>query len=164
MNFKPTKPDMPRVLNRDTQSTRNGNHVCRRVEDLLSAYSTFEQHKSRLIQGPFPALVRGLDVAGQKFETETILEHLSPSIFYLRLSKAVESDSRLFVITRVARAKIALLCVVRIIEPPAEGHYGLIADIKHCRFLPFTESPERSSVDQTQSQTYPRLESSNMGD
>ncbi|HEX8650895.1 MAG TPA: hypothetical protein VF708_08630 [Pyrinomonadaceae bacterium] len=155
---------MPRVLHRDTQSTRNGNYVCRQVEDLLSAYSTFEQHKSRLIQGPFPALVRGLDVTGQKFETETILEHLSHSVFYLRLSKAVEADSRLFVITRVARAKIALLCVVRVIEPPAEGYYGLIADIKHCRFLPFTESPERDSVVQTQPQTDPRLENPKVRD
>lgn len=154
---------MPRVLKREIQPTRNGNHVCRPLEDLLSAYSMFEQHKSQLIQGPFPALVRGLDVDGQKFETETMLEHLSPRIFYLRLGRAVESDAKLFVVTRIAKANIALLGVVRVIEAPAEGYYGLIADIKHCRFLPFTGHPERNSVDQPQLQTYPRLESPNMG-
>lgn len=155
---------MPRTLNRERDHTRDGKHVCRPVEDLLSAYSTFEQHKNRLIQGPFPALVRGFDVDGRKFEAETMLEHLSHAIFYLRLTRAAQPDSRLLVITCIARAKIALLSIVRVTEPEAQGQYGLIADIKHCRFLPFAETRERSSVDRILLQTYPDSESSNVRD
>lgn len=94
------------------------------------------QQDSLSISGPFPALVRGVDAAGEKFTVNGQLDHLSYVDFYLRLDRQVETFARLLAVTKISRASVVLRGTVLCVEPREQGEYGLTVAITRHRFLP----------------------------
>jgi len=78
-----------------------------------------------------------------------VLNSLSHNRVSLRLSRPVELGSSLFVVSRVAGARIALLVVARIIELDVEGRYEVTAAIRRYRFLRLAEAVGTDPATQT---------------
>jgi PilZ domain len=97
-----------------------------------------ERRGSPRIEVPFPALVRGVDVDAQAFETHTALDNLSRYGLYLRLAQQVAPGMRLFVVIRLSVAPdancIALRGVVLRMEP-RPGAFGIAIRFTHHRFI-----------------------------
>lgn len=87
------------------------------------------------IYGPFPALVRGVEADGQRFTINTVLDHLSPTDFYLCLDRQVETFARLLAITKILTVTVALRGTVLHVEPQEDALYGLTVAITRHRFL-----------------------------
>lgn len=98
--------------------------------------------KSRL-QGPFPALVRGLNANGETFETETMLDDLSAGGLHLRLRQPVSLGVVIFLVARLTHGGMPEVCVPRVAlrslvlrsEQQVDGSFGVAAAILHHRFL-----------------------------
>lgn len=97
-----------------------------------------ERRRTPRIEVPFPALVRGVDVYAQAFETHTVLDNLNSHGLYLRLVQQVAAGMRLFVVIRLSVAPnancIALRGVVLRIEP-RPGAFGIAIRFTHHRFI-----------------------------
>jgi hypothetical protein len=120
--------------------------VCPPVEDF-STWNDASGHQEKLeIHDHFSALARGRDIYGQRFEAETVLVGLSSSRVTLCLPRPVELGSRLFVVSHVANAHIAMLVVARILELDVEGCYEMTAAIKRYRFLRSADAVEDCSA------------------
>jgi hypothetical protein len=87
------------------------------------------------IAGPFPAKVRGVDVRGEGFELEVVLDDLSANDFNLRLSRHVAPGSKLFVLVRIYEATLALRGLVQRIEPRTDGISDFTVAINGYRFV-----------------------------
>jgi hypothetical protein len=87
------------------------------------------------IYGLFPALVRGLNAAGEPFHVRTVLDNFSAGEFSLALAQCVEIGSELFVVTEIHDATVALHGTVIRLEPQADDSYRLIVSITHHRFV-----------------------------
>jgi hypothetical protein len=122
------------------------NHL---ISDLNSVAGTtpWPEHAERRgvlrIELPLPALVRGMDASGDRFELQTVLDTLSAFDLSLRLARPVLPGTRLFVVIRlslapapaVPAARVALRGVVRCVAPQLDGrnHVGIV--FQHHRFL-----------------------------
>jgi hypothetical protein len=97
-----------------------------------------ERRRTPRIEVPFPAIVRGVDVDAQAFETHTALDNLSCYGLYLRLAQQVAPGMRLFVVIRLSVAPnancIALRGVVLRMEPRT-GVFGISVGFTHHRFI-----------------------------
>src|SRR5262245_2956767 len=97
-----------------------------------------ERRRTPRIEVPFPALVRGVDVDAQAFETHTVLDNLNSYGLYLRLVQQVALGMRLFVVIRLSVAPnancIALRGVVLRMEPRT-GAFGVALGFTHHRFI-----------------------------
>ena len=87
------------------------------------------------IYGLFPALVRGLNAAGEPFHVRTVLDNFSAGEFSLALAQCVEIGGELFVVTEIHDATVALHGTVVRLEPQADGSCRLIVSITHHRFV-----------------------------
>jgi hypothetical protein len=87
------------------------------------------------IYGLFPALVRGVNVAGEPFHARTVLDNFSAGEFSLALAQCVEIGGELFVVTEIHDATVALHGTVVRLEPQADGSCRLIVSITHHRFV-----------------------------
>ena len=87
------------------------------------------------IYGLFPALVRGVNAAGEPFHARTVLDNFSAGEFSLALAQCVEIGAELFVVTEIHDATVALHGMVMRLEPQADGTCRLIVSITHHRFV-----------------------------
>jgi hypothetical protein len=88
------------------------------------------------IYGPFSALVRGVNARGERFECETTLDDLSAADCNLRLAEPVPKDAKLFVVTRLYKALVAMhVLVIRAEQQEESGLWCLSLAIIHNRFL-----------------------------
>jgi hypothetical protein len=100
-----------------------------------SAYDAAERRAEPRIYGFFPATVRGVDARGDQFETTTILENLSASVFCLRLKECVEVGVKLHVIARINKAVIELHGTVARADSENERACCIVVEITQSRFL-----------------------------
>ena len=104
--------------------------MCREFES-----ATDRRIKPR-IANPFAAVVRGVDVSGRAFQSDTVLDNLSAGGLYVRLEGEVPISSRLFIVIRcTARLRVALSGVVSRREPLGDGRSGVAVRIGRHRFL-----------------------------
>jgi hypothetical protein len=87
------------------------------------------------IQGLFPAQVRGVDSSGATFHTQTFIDSFGATEFDMRLTRRVETGSRLLVVTDIHEATVALHGNVLRAEPQADGSHRTTVAVTHHRFL-----------------------------
>lgn len=75
--------------------------------NLLVQQERAERRGKPRIHIPFPAIVRGVDATGQKFETNAVVENLSASGLYLRFWRCLPPGSRLFIATKLSTSPTA---------------------------------------------------------
>ncbi len=106
-------------------------------------YPAHERRGSVRVDLPFPALVRGVDARGERFEVETVLDNLSTSGLYLRLPRPIDQGAKLFICVQltltaerdVPSPRVALHGVVLWTEPQADGRCGVAVAFERHRFL-----------------------------
>ncbi len=92
---------------------------------------------------PFAAEVKGVDAAGAEFEARAMIDNISASGLYLRLTQRVETEAKLSAVvqfTTVTAAsqhapRLAVYGVVRRTEPQADGRCGIAVEFMNQRFL-----------------------------
>ena len=101
-----------------------------------------ERRRALRVELPFPALVRGVDVRGERFTVHTVLENLSACGLFLRLPRSIEPGATLFLVVRlspvaseVSAPQVALRGTVLRAEPQADGTYGVALAFDRHRFL-----------------------------
>ena len=87
------------------------------------------------INGPFPALLRGVNARGEQFVSETELDDLSAVDFKLRLREPLEQGAKLFAVVRLYKALVAIQGIVLKAEPMEDGLSCLRVSILRNRFL-----------------------------
>ncbi len=87
------------------------------------------------IYGPFSAFIRGTNVYGEQFGSQTALDDLSAMDFSLRLRQPVEMGAKLFAVARLHKALVAIRGRVLKAEPQEDGRWWLSVAIIHNRFL-----------------------------
>lgn len=100
------------------------------------------RHKPRICE-PFFTSVRGIDADGKEFEANTLLDNISVSGLYLRLSRRVNTGARLFVIIHLSAClpdggfagRAALSGIVLRSEPRSGELWGLALRFTRYRFL-----------------------------
>ena len=119
------------------------------IDDLRFANATsitYRQAERRIklrLQGPFPAIVRGVGADGERFETETVLDDLSAGGLHLRLKQPISRGMPLFLVTRLSHVKAPEACVPRVAmrvmvlrsELQLDGSFGVAGAILQHRFL-----------------------------
>lgn len=91
----------------------------------------------------FPAIVRGADPGGPRFQTTGAVENLSASGVFLRLERPIEQGSRIFIMFRFSAGapdggtgpNIAVHGVVLRTEGELNSHYRVAVRLQHYRFL-----------------------------
>lgn len=123
-------------------------YSCARIASVESAAwapvtDYVERRRMARIALPFPARMRGSDVAGRRFDTETVLDNLSANGLYLRLMRRVVPGTRVFVVIRLAvgsaaqqmKPRLAANGLVSRAEPQSGGEWGLGVRLTRHRFL-----------------------------
>lgn len=95
------------------------------------------------IHVPFPARVQGVDVNGEPFEVETVLDNLSGRGFYLRMMPYVETGTKLTVVITLSTAapekgeapRVKVLGTALRVETKPGGVCGVAATFSHPHFL-----------------------------
>jgi hypothetical protein len=101
----------------------------------LSSFDEVERRTGPRIYGLFPATIRGVDARGAAFETTTVLENLSASVFCLRLKERVEMGVKLHVVAQIHKAVIELIGTVTRVESQTDQACGITVSITSFRFL-----------------------------
>jgi hypothetical protein len=108
------------------------------------AYNSLsERRDAERIFIPFPAVVEGIDVDGNNFKVNTVLDNLSKGGLYLRMVPSVDVGSQLSVIFRLSAsveseattAKIAIRGEVVRIEKKIGGACGIALKYNPARFI-----------------------------
>ncbi len=113
------------------------------VRYFLNRGVMVERRSKPRIQCTYPALVRGLDPDGHKFEEQATLHNLSAGGLYLRAKHDLRRGSKLFIVARLSNAPpaeamapaIAAQGIVVRDEPQSDGSHGLAIQFRHYRFL-----------------------------
>ena len=100
-------------------------------------------HDTLWVAVPFPAVIRGVDTSGDRFEVSTVLDTLSTSGLYVRLVRLVEPGATMFVVVRLSTMPnlaapapcVAVRGRVIRIEPLADRMYGVAVTFTRHRFL-----------------------------
>src|SRR6266508_176911 len=66
-----------------------------------------ERRSTPRITAPFPAMVRGMNRAGDRFRMDTVLDNFSAAGLCLRLARPIEPGATLFVVVRFTVAPTA---------------------------------------------------------
>lgn len=102
-----------------------------------------ERRRALRVDLPFPAMVRGLDVTGDRFSIATQLDNLSAYGLYLRLQRAVTPGTKLFVVVRLSQTPeseapapyVAVHGTVHRTEAHDDGQCGVAVEFERHRFL-----------------------------
>ena len=116
------------------------------LEGTASRVSTYRsaEHPSRLrLDLPFPAIVRGVDATGDRFQEEVVLDSFSPQDLSLRLWHPVRHGTRLFICVRFGLgpgmqgrgARVALHGTVLRTTGQPDGRCGITVTFEGHRFL-----------------------------
>jgi hypothetical protein len=91
---------------------------------------------------PLPIMLRGVDVQGETFALETVVDHFSAHDFSVRLPYRLEPGVKLFAVVRlslappeVPAARVALRGLVLQVAPLPDGRWGTTVRITRHRFL-----------------------------
>lgn len=87
------------------------------------------------IHGPFPARVKGLEISGQRFIADTVIENLSAHDCSVRLVERVQPGERLFIAARLDKAVVSLRGKVLQTLLRADGTWGVTVLITRYRFV-----------------------------
>jgi hypothetical protein len=109
--------------------------ISRRIPGIAALDCQTEQHSEPRIYGFFPALVRGVDASGERFQVHTLLDNFGAEELYLRLLRRVRVGERLFILTDIHEASIALHGRVLRLEPQPDGACDVTVAIRHHRFI-----------------------------
>lgn len=101
----------------------------------LSSFDEVERRTGPRIYGLFPATVRGVDARGAAFETTTVLDNLSASVFCLRLRERVEVGVKLHVVAQINKAVIELHGTVSRAGSQPDQVCGIAVTITSFRFI-----------------------------
>jgi len=108
------------------------------VFPLTAIYNTLERRAKPRFECAYPAVVRGIDSAGARFEERATLANLSYGGLYLQMACRVDSKRPLFVMVRFPNTPPTLIAlrgpIVRSESKP-DGHYGLAIRLESHRFL-----------------------------
>ena len=115
----------------------------RPAADSTPPYDGIESRRSLRVELPFPATVRGVDVDGERFTMDSVLDNLSAGGLYLRLARPIKRGMKLFIVVRlstcgdpeVPAARVALQGVVLRAEPQPDGRCGIAVAFERHRFL-----------------------------
>ena len=108
-----------------------------------TSYTGKERRIKPRIFGHFRATVHGVNADGEAFTVETVLENISATGLYLRLTQAVEVGTELLVVSQLAnpsngKTSGPLLAmsgtVVRVGEATSDA-CGVAVEFTHTRFL-----------------------------
>ena len=110
---------------------------------LLNACDGGDRRRKPRINGPFPAVVRGVDAGGETFEVYTVVENICARGLYLRLNQRLEPGTTLYcevtlsapVGTVEAAPRLALHGMVLRAELKPCGACGVAVAFTHHRFL-----------------------------
>ncbi|MBM3130046.1 MAG: PilZ domain-containing protein [Chloroflexi bacterium] len=102
-----------------------------------------ERRRKPRLECVCPAIVRGRDACGDKFEEPATTVNLSAGGVYLRMNQRLEYGSKLFVLVRLVTAlrgdglgsSIAMRGVVVRSEPRADGQCGLALKLDRYHFV-----------------------------
>jgi len=126
---------MPAQTN-DLEATLNLACGSALVDDLI------ERRSLPWIATPFPATVRGVDQAGDRFRIDTVLDNFSAAGVYLRLVRPIQPGATLFVVVRFAVTPAARLAApgvaasgVVVWAEPQPGAWGVALKFLRRRFL-----------------------------
>ena len=75
-----------------------------RVDHLSTFHRSVEFRSKPRIYDPFPVTVHGVDIDGETFEFETIVDNISAGGLYLRLMRCIERGVKLLVVIRLSTA------------------------------------------------------------
>ena len=117
-----------------------------RCPNSSNGHSKQWQQDNRLrLDGPYPALVRGVDADGQAFEEKTVLDSVSAGAICLRLLRCVAENGRLLILFQfssttpgamgVLGPRVAVRGVVQSVQPQPDGTYGVAVEFQRHRFL-----------------------------
>jgi len=109
----------------------------------LAFHGRAERRGKPRIHIPFPAVVRGVDVDGQKFESNAVVENMSAGGVYLRFWRRVPPGARLFIATRLSAPQATAPQGLRVAfhghvlrsERSTSGEYAAAMRIERYRFL-----------------------------
>lgn len=112
-------------------------------ENRLDRRLSLERRDKLRIEGPYPAIVRGRDESGNRFEADTVVENLSAGGLFLRLSEKVCAGTRLFILCQLSTSpgdglpppRVAIRGRVVRLVPGPDGKTGLGIAISNHRFL-----------------------------
>lgn len=100
-----------------------------------------ERRRSLRVEARFPAVVRGVDDRGRRFEYDAVIEQLSGCCIGLRMRHPLRPGTNLFVLIRLAltglrsAASVAVRGQVVAAEARADGLYAVKAEFTHHRFI-----------------------------
>jgi hypothetical protein len=102
-----------------------------------------ERRSALRIATPFPATLRGVNQAGDRFRIDTVLDNFSAAGLYLRLVRPIEPGETLFVVVRftvapavrLAAPGVAARAVVVWAAPQPDGAWGVALKFTRQRFL-----------------------------
>ncbi len=109
--------------------------ISSRIPHVTSLDGQNEREAELRIYGFFPALVRGVDASGERFQVHTLLDSFGASQLYLRLTRHVRVGERLFVLADIHEASIAVHGRVLRLEPQSDGTCDITVAIQHHRFI-----------------------------
>jgi len=104
------------------------------------SFAGHERRRKPRIATPFPTRVRGVNVAGEAFEVESVLDNLSSDGLYLRLGQQVKEKAKLEFSIRMSGVEqqqaptIQAHGVVLRAEIKPDGIVGLAVKLTHHRF------------------------------
>jgi hypothetical protein len=100
-----------------------------------------ERRKKPRTTTPFPTIVRGVNVAGEEFEVQSVLDNLSSGGLYIRLGQRVKEKTKLEFLIRMSVAQHADAATVQArgvvlrVDKQSAGVYGLAVKLTHHRFM-----------------------------
>jgi len=108
----------------------------------MPAADLIERRGTPRIATPFPATVRGVDQAGDRFTIDTVLDNFSAAGLCLRLVRPIELGATMFVVVRFTVAPAAMLAApgvaaraVVVWVEPQPGAWGIAIKFTRQRFL-----------------------------
>ena len=115
----------------------------KRKGKAMEARLSQERRDKLRIVGPYPAIVRGTDESGERFEADTVVDNLSAGGLFLRLSEKVSKGARLFILCQLSTSpddglpppRVAIRGRVVRLVPEPDGTTGLGIAISNHRFL-----------------------------
>lgn len=102
-----------------------------------------ERRHDQRICVPFPARVRAVDLSGEAFQADTVLDNISAGGVYMRLARSVKLGERVFVVVRLSTSReekqrvprLAMLGTAVRVDPQDGGHCGVAVASTGTRFL-----------------------------
>ena len=113
------------------------------AEIPAAIYVGAERRSKPRLKGPFRVVVRGADAGGETFEIHAVLDNISASGLYVRLSQSVEPGTTLFLLTTLSSpdriggfaSHLALHGVALRSELTPDGACGVAVRLSHYSFL-----------------------------